>query len=83
MDRLAFTSLGAMNSQSTIRAQISNNLANVATTVLKRVTRWHLRQSSSRVRVMKLATPLPMDCRTLSSSTPALLLLLAMRWMWL
>ena len=35
MDRLAFTSLGAMNSQSTIRAQISNNLANVATTGFK------------------------------------------------
>ena len=35
MDRLAFTSLGAMNSQATIRAQISNNLANVATTGFK------------------------------------------------
>ena len=31
MDRLAFTSLAAVNNQSEIRAQITNNLANVST----------------------------------------------------
>ena len=35
MDRLAFTSLGAVTSQSEIRAQITNNLANVSTVGFK------------------------------------------------
>ena len=35
MDRLAFTSLAAVNNQSEIRAQITNNLANVSTVGFK------------------------------------------------
>ena len=45
MDRLAFTSLAAVNNQSEIRAQITNNLANVSTIGLKRVLHWHPRLS--------------------------------------
>ena len=44
MDRLAFTSLAAVNNQSEIRAQITNNLANVSTVGFKESLLWLLKR---------------------------------------